>query len=506
MNTTTTFIPAHPRKFNLQPLFTALGKAGRTTRRALDGAAWGAAAGGIAGAMLGMAIFAWSYNTPFAPGCASCGKLFDQLVSALIILVVISTLGGCAVLAFALLRAGLRWLAARPQRPLRWIAVLPYFITGLLPLPLVFIGAGLALASQLYTWFPRLIVYFLTLQGPVIPIVLIEAVLGLLAGIVLAFHPRRQFVRILAFLPAAALNLLLAAFFVWPGYDDYLVKQPISPAVAFHTLSNQNLGNPGAAGPFSVQTCTYGSGSDLRRPEYAAQACWTTPTVNASLSLMGSYDQAAMEYYTWFWGFDFTSLPLNGRVWAPVASRPLPLVLIVHGNHMMGDFSDQGYAYLGEHLASQGFIVVSIDENFLNGFFMGDMDKREIPVRGWLMLKHIQQWQAWNEDPQHPFYHKVDMDQIAVIGHSRGGKSAVMAAVLNRLDTNPLALQDDFNFNFNIRAVVEIAPSEGSNKKLPGSAARKHQLPAAAGRARRRRLYGQRHPPVCPGAGLRRHL
>ena len=203
MNTTAAFIPAHPRKFNLQPLFTTLGKAGRTTRRALDGAAWGAAAGGTAGAMPGMVIFAWSLNTPFTQGCTSCGKLFDQIVSALIILVVISTLGGCAVLAFALLRTGLRWLAARPQRPLRWIAALPQFITGLLPLPLVFIGAGLALASQLYTWFPWLIVYFLTLQSPVIPIVLIEAVLGMLAGIVLTFRPRRWTVRILAILPAA---------------------------------------------------------------------------------------------------------------------------------------------------------------------------------------------------------------------------------------------------------------------------------------------------------------
>ena len=200
MNTTAAFIPTHPRKFNLQPLFTTLGKAGRTTRRVLNGAAWGAAAGGIAGAMLGMAIFAWSLNTPI-------GKFIDLTVSALIILVVISTLGGCAVLAFALLRAGLQRLAARPQRPLRKIAALPQFITGLLPLPLVFIGAGLALASQLYAWFPKLIFYFLTLRGPVIPIVLIEVVLGMLAGIILTFRSRLWPVRLLAFLPAAGLNL-----------------------------------------------------------------------------------------------------------------------------------------------------------------------------------------------------------------------------------------------------------------------------------------------------------
>jgi hypothetical protein len=33
----------------------------------------------------------------------------------------------------------------------------------------------------------------------------------------------------------------------------------------------------------------------------------------------------------------------------------------------MGDFSEDGYAYLGEHLATRGFIVASIDEDFLNG-------------------------------------------------------------------------------------------------------------------------------------------
>ena len=34
---------------------------------------------------------------------------------------------------------------------------------------------------------------------------------------------------------------------------------------------------------------------------------------------------------------------------------------IVHGNHGMDDFSDPGYAYLGELLANRGFIVASVD-------------------------------------------------------------------------------------------------------------------------------------------------
>jgi hypothetical protein len=63
---------------------------------------------------------------------------------------------------------------------------------------------GIALASQLYTWFPQAITYFFTLPAPFIPIVLIEAALGMLTGIILVFCPQHSFGHILAFLPAAA--------------------------------------------------------------------------------------------------------------------------------------------------------------------------------------------------------------------------------------------------------------------------------------------------------------
>src|SRR6202044_1603663 len=100
---------------------------------------------------------------------------------------------------------------------------------------------------------------------------------------------------------------------------------------------------------------------------------------------------------TAYWGFDAAHMPLNGRVWMPEGQGPFPLVLVVHGNHVMEDYSDPGYAYLGELLASQGFIVVSVDENFVNlsladyadpfSLRMGDENK----VRAWLLLKHLAQ-------------------------------------------------------------------------------------------------------------------
>ena len=51
----------------------------------------------------------------------------------------------------------------------------------------------------------------------------------------------------------------------------------------------------------------------------------------------------------------------------PEGEGPFPLTLIVHGNHNMIDYSDDGYGYLGSLLASRRIIAVSVDENFLNG-------------------------------------------------------------------------------------------------------------------------------------------
>ena len=93
-------------------------------------------------------------------------------------------------------------------------------------------------------------------------------------------------------------------------------------------------------------------------------------------------------------------------------------MLIVHGNHDMKDFSDPGYAYLGELMASRGFILASVDENFLNGNIRGEND-----ARGWMLLQHLKAWRAFNDSAGSPFYHKVDMGNIALMGHSRGGEA-----------------------------------------------------------------------------------
>lgn len=265
----------------------------------------------------------------------------------------------------------------------------------------------------------------------------------------------------LALLSVAVLfNGAAWSWLLYRGTDDYLARTELMPVTAVAPLA---LENPGLPGPNSVKSLTYGSGSD-KRDEFGAEATLTTPTVDGTVIYPG-FGGLGEGMATWFWGFDFSQLPLNGRVWYPEGDGPFPLVLIVHGNHSMAQFSDPGYAYLGEHLASRGMIAVSVDENFLNGHMLADAGGAEMPLRGWLLLKHLQQWRTWNETPENLFYQQVDLNRVALIGHSRGGEAVTHAALLNTHLYPPVTrMSASREFGFGIRGVVGIAPSDGQFK------------------------------------------
>ncbi|HEV2194176.1 MAG TPA: hypothetical protein VGR55_01240 [Candidatus Acidoferrum sp.] len=131
----------------------------------------------------------------------------------------------------------------------------------------------------------------------------------------------------------------------------------------------------------------------------------------------------------------------------------------------MADFSDPGYEYLGELLASRGFILASIDENFLNGGLFHDPPlKPGSAVRGWLLLEHLKLWKEWNQAAGNPFQGKVDLSRIALMGHSRGGEAAATAAAFNGMKYYPEDANIKFDYGFAIKAVVAIAPADGQYK------------------------------------------
>jgi dienelactone hydrolase len=238
-----------------------------------------------------------------------------------------------------------------------------------------------------------------------------------------------------------------------------------------------DLPDPGERGDYEFETFTYGSGQDRYRDAFGSDVTYITPSVNGS-NMVSGWDGIVGRTRTAFWGFDHTALPVQAYVWAPKGRGPFPLILMVHGGHQMEDFSELGYAYLGEHFASQGMIAVSVDENFLNPSASGLRNPLaagigpENDARGWMLLKHLEQWRSWTRDDNHPLFGKADLDRIALIGHSRGGEAVTIAANFNSLDHYPDNAAEHFDFEFGIKALIAISPIDGqynprgSNKTL----------------------------------------
>ncbi|MFT5276411.1 MAG: hypothetical protein ACI97K_002257 [Glaciecola sp.] len=240
-------------------------------------------------------------------------------------------------------------------------------------------------------------------------------------------------------------------------------------AINANKVANIEAASPAEKGQFEIGMLTYGSGKDKYRDVFAENVTIKTDSVNG-LAFLDGWQGFSGWYREQYWGFDDKNLPLNAYVWYPKGEGPFPLVLMVHGNHSMQDYSDDGYAYLGELLASRGFIFASVDQNFINASWSdigGGLDE-ENDARGWLLLEHLRLWHLWNSDETSSFFNKVDIQKIALIGHSRGGEAVAHAALLNQMS----AYYDDatiaFDYNFNIESIIAIAPVDGQYE--PGDA------------------------------------
>ncbi|UVI28237.1 poly(ethylene terephthalate) hydrolase family protein [Paenibacillus spongiae] len=346
------------------------------------------------------------------------------------------------------------------------------FTAGLLGTIAMLIGGGAAafILSLMYVPVPRFFAGSFIYSGLILYTILYYADMGLYVSVILAviltlsgallglilaafLHPRWSATTKLSALTTAAVLLLAFVIFTDKGKDDTAIPALATSDTASAPVVPLALDNPAAPGAYDVQDFTYGSGNDRHRDEFARDADLISDSVDAS---------AYITRWSWirslFWGFDEKELPVNGRVWMPEGDGPFPLVLIVHGNHLMEQFSDTGYAYLGELLASRGFITVSVDENFLNYSVWGGIPNQDMKVRAWMMLKHVQQLADYNEQEETPLYNRIDLDRVAMIGHSRGGQAAAMAADSNRWFASDETLEglDDVG----IQAVVAIAPTD----------------------------------------------
>ncbi|UTR15306.1 alpha/beta hydrolase [Salipaludibacillus sp. LMS25] len=236
-----------------------------------------------------------------------------------------------------------------------------------------------------------------------------------------------------------------------------------SPTIEYnsvHPTFNENdyitplvVPNPAEEGSYSFKSFSYGNGEDKHRDTFNKEVDIVSESVDAS-----QFINEWKNYREFFWGFDETALPLNGRVWMPEGEGTFPLVLIVHGNHSMEYFSDAGYGYLGELLASRGYIAVSVDQNFLNYSNWTGIPNEDMTLRAWILMKHLLEIQRFNGTANNPFFEKVDMQRVSLIGHSRGGQAVAMVADYERWfsDDESVAGMETID----VKSVIAIAPTD----------------------------------------------
>ncbi|OBZ08151.1 MFS transporter [Bacillus sp. FJAT-26390] len=333
-------------------------------------------------------------------------------------------------------------------------AILLSFLLNLmyLPLPRRFTAVWIFVLVETY-----IILYFAEL-GIMMSIVvslaftLAGAFAGILLGLLFKMRIKPGSKALLAF-GFACLIAFGYVFIDWPGPAAVPQRESTFNDQLADSVVSLDLPNPAEQGAFTFQAFTYGSGQDKHRAIFADEVGVKTTPVDASAHI-----SKWSSLKTKFWGFDEHDLPLNGRVWMPEGDGPFPIALMVHGNHLMEDFSDGGYGYLGEMLASKGIIAVSVDENFLNYSVWSGIPNNDMKVRAWLLLKHLQQIKQLNDSAGNPFSDRVDLDKVALIGHSRGGQAVAMAADAMRWfkeDKTMNSLKD-----ISIQSVIAIAPTD----------------------------------------------
>jgi hypothetical protein len=170
------------------------------------------------------------------------------------------------------------------------------------------------------------------------------------------------------------------------------------------------------------------------------------------------------------------------EVTTPVGlAGPMPLVLFLHGRHSTcyrggpdgeasGDWpcfpgwrpvpSHTGYRYIADVLASQGYLVVSISANGINGQD-GMFEDGGSSARSELVRHHLAQWAEWSAHGGDPwggrFHGRVDLGEVVLVGHSRGGEGVERAAIDSYAD-DP----------WQVQGLVLIGPTAFGRQVAPG--------------------------------------
>ncbi|HEY0406004.1 MAG TPA: hypothetical protein VGC89_09775 [Pyrinomonadaceae bacterium] len=189
----------------------------------------------------------------------------------------------------------------------------------------------------------------------------------------------------------------------------------------------------------------------------------------------GPYAVTREEYNFGNQVFQPTGFPISVELIASVhhptdmTNGPFPLIVFLHGRHStcykgstaalrwpcrateQSIPSYQGYDYIAQKLASNGYIVVSISANGINAYDNQVADYGA-QARAELIQRHLDQWKTFNTTGAAPFgsrfVGKVNLSRVGTMGHSRGGEGVVKSFLYNASLGSP----------YTIKAVLPLAP------------------------------------------------
>ncbi|WP_143044173.1 hypothetical protein [Nonomuraea jiangxiensis] len=176
---------------------------------------------------------------------------------------------------------------------------------------------------------------------------------------------------------------------------------------------------------------------------------------------------------------------IRAKVYLPKEARgERPLVVFLHGRHsacynpvtrttsnstwpcpaeQQPIASYTGYDGPADVLASHGYAVVSVSANGVNAADNPFSEDRGALARGEVVMRHLDLLAAAERGHGDPamvrlFKGRLDLDDIGLMGHSRGGEGVVKAALMNAGRPKP----------YGIKAVLPLAPTDFARATLPG--------------------------------------
>ncbi|MEU0970989.1 hypothetical protein ABZ357_38355 [Streptomyces sp. NPDC005917] len=254
--------------------------------------------------------------------------------------------------------------------------------------------------------------------------------------------------------------------------------------------------DPAAADPHKVELAWNGqpdttpvtSTAGPKTPAPHKSTAPVTPdAITAAATSTGPYNVTRSDYD--FGDKAVTLSGLSGRyaelraaAWVPSAPGPRPLVLLLHGRHSACYNPDtkttdntnwpclsgyqpipsyRGYDQSAKVLASQGYVVVSISADGINAQDNPYSDDAGTLARGQLVLDHLNLLAKADKGDAPGMSRllkgKINLNEVGLMGHSRGGEGVVKAALLNSALSHP----------YGIKAVLPLAPIDFGRETLP---------------------------------------